>query len=557
MKNKQIQDLIVSAYSYKKNLRFFAFTSLLAMLLSTCQKWDLERIDFLKLKIEEVQLLSPTAVSLTIRLEGLEVGEVQNHGLLWSTSDSLPKLTASEREIIQLGAKENNGLFTAQIEGINPNQKYWIRAYAELAEEVVYSETKSLFTPVELQVDANHLEVIRGTANALGIASITGLVDGATIGAYGHCWTNENRWPLISDNRTVFGESTSDIPTFESKITNLEAFEKYYIRPYATAGGEVFYGEVDSLAKANAWQIRVDGPWWEVHQSSYYSIKGLGYLLIIPPWSNGKDNFWHYDPVENNWFKNRDCPAPTRSWPFSAQTATKAYVGLGETEQGDRYRDIWEYDTQTDIWRFKADFPEPGRSFTTGFTINGTIYMAFGKSDMGDHNDIWRFDPDEGIAGTWQHVLDCDCTPRSDAHAFVLDGKAYLLGGSSAQIVVFDPENSTHPCYVQSSNQALERYRPVAIAHDGLGYYGGGITGAAETKNDFWEYDPHYEGNGFDGAGNPMGRWSKLANLTDLPITSGREGAAAFSIQDRLFVGFGYHNHHSNFDFWEYFPDEK
>lgn len=88
----------------------------------------------------------------------------------------------------------------------------------------------------------------------------------------------------------------------------------------------------------------------------------------------------------------------------------------------------------------------------------------------------------------------------------------------------------------------------------GKGYIGGG-TGLTEPNaepgiHDFWEYDP--ESNA----------WSQIA---DLPISSSRQGAVAFAIGNKAYVGTGleYEFDDINFtvsttyfpDFWEYDPE--
>lgn len=82
------------------------------------------------------------------------------------------------------------------------------------------------------------------------------------------------------------------------------------------------------------------------------------------------------------------------------------------------------------------------------------------------------------------------------------------------------------------------RYRGVAFSIGKYGYAGTGLS-PAERQNDFWKFDP------------VSNEWIEIASM---PAT-GREGAIAFTIDDKAYVGGGLTDFpFPNNDFWQYDP---
>lgn len=75
-----------------------------------------------------------------------------------------------------------------------------------------------------------------------------------------------------------------------------------------------------------------------------------------------------------------------------------------------------------------------------------------------------------------------------DATSFVIDGKAYITGGASEKLWMYDPETDT---WTQKASMAVTCQNPVSFVIDGIGYVGLNLLGAHTQEDDnFWAYDP-------------------------------------------------------------------
>ncbi|HEY0895502.1 MAG TPA: hypothetical protein VGE15_03035 [Sphingobacteriaceae bacterium] len=167
-------------------------------------------------------------------------------GICWATTSN-PTTSNSKT---MLGGGE--GSFQSDLTGLQPNTRYYARAWAwDESQTVTYGNEISFTTTGtggsggsgggttenKLTVTTTALkDISANTATSGGTVTISGL---ATVTSRGVCWgtfPNTN----INHNRTTNGSGSG---SFESSLTNLAPNMKYYVRAYAIDGsGTVVYG---------------------------------------------------------------------------------------------------------------------------------------------------------------------------------------------------------------------------------------------------------------------------------------------------------------------------
>jgi len=76
------------------------------------------------------------------------------------------------------------------------------------------------------------------------------------------------------------------------------------------------------------------------------------------------------------------------------------------------------------------------RADAVGFSVNSMGYIATGQSPQ-YQNSIYQYDP---VGLTWTKMTPFEGAPRSQAVAFVLDGRAYLGTGGNGSLRFDDME---------------------------------------------------------------------------------------------------------------------
>jgi len=153
-------------------------------------------------------------------------------------------------------------------------------------------------------------------------------------------------------------------------------------------------------------------------------------------------------------------------------------------------------------------------------------------------------DDETDLVGNW---VDCKFSfegrGRSNAVSFVIDSKAYIVGGYDGEereylkdAWSFNPENKQWTLIDSLPKACIGRINAVGFSINGKGYYGLGFDGDNKL-NDFWEYDPS------------TNKWTQLNDFTG----TARYGSTAFSIGDKGYIVGGYDGTHLK-DLWEYDP---
>jgi N-acetylneuraminic acid mutarotase len=176
----------------------------------------------------------------------------------------------------------------------------------------------------------------------------------------------------------------------------------------------------------------------------------------------------------------------------------KVYAGGGNIAPGGNCTNsFYEYDTGTNVWTQKADLPgATDRSSAVTFTIGGKGYMGLGVSGYfgvgaAYLNDLWEYDP---IADVWISKAPLPDTGRGNAGCFVLNEKAYVVGGQilpsglkTAETWEYNP--STNSWAAKAAFPGGSLVYPFAFSGAGKGYISCGSQNLVMTNKSF-KYDP-------------------------------------------------------------------
>lgn len=161
--------------------------------------------------------------------------DITSKGVVWSTKAN-PTIELETRTENGSGKEE----FAANVTGLSPGTKYYLRAYAVNSDGVGYGkeitfETISQSNATVTTTDPS--EVMSSSAISGGNVTSDG---GAKVISRGVVWSKDH-YPTISfDTKTSDGSGTGK---FTSAITGLEPGTTYYVRAYATNALGTSYGE--------------------------------------------------------------------------------------------------------------------------------------------------------------------------------------------------------------------------------------------------------------------------------------------------------------------------
>lgn len=191
-------------------------------------------------------------------------------------------------------------------------------------------------------------------------------------------------------------------------------------------------------------------------------------------------------------------------------------------------------------WIEISELNDISRANSALFVIDDKAYLVggYGYCYVTTYfNTTWEFDTD---GYTWHECDTLPCSPRKAGAAFAIDGKGYFCGGISidgeyhADLFEFDPSRPAGSQWRQLSSDPFpggEFYDGLGFAINGYGFVGTGINTSIGLSNVFYKFDPS----------KPEGsRWSKL----DTPNASRRHGATVFVIGNKAYILGGRNNNY-------------
>jgi len=164
---------------------------------------------------------------------------VTARGVCWST-DPTPKIDDEKTN-----DGPGGGSFVSELNGLNPNTTYYVRAYATNANGTAYG-IAYLFDTKIITITTNNVTEIQDTSAKSGGKVIA--ISDLTIIERGICW-DVSTDPTTSQSKLV---NTDVSESFESILTNLTPSTNYYVRAYATTDDfGTYYGDEKTFRTTN------------------------------------------------------------------------------------------------------------------------------------------------------------------------------------------------------------------------------------------------------------------------------------------------------------------
>lgn len=263
------------------------------------------------------------------------------------------------------------------------------------------------------------------------------------------------------------------------------------------------------------------------------------------------NDFWKYDIATNAWIRIADFPGVPRNSAVAFSVNGKGYVGTGYDDNDDYLKDFWEYNPVSNQWKRIADFAGSARYGAVAFAIGRKGYVGSGY-DGNYLRDMYEYDPS---GNQWRQIASLGGSKRSDAVAFVNNGLAYVVTGfnNGSYLNDFWEYNPSTDAWTEKRKinsisdddydddygDNIRRSNAMAFIIDGKAYLTNGTrSGIIGTT---WEYsfgtDTWLEKESFEG--------------------SAREGGLAFSINNRGFITCGNNSAYRFDDLWEFFPQDE
>jgi uncharacterized protein (TIGR02145 family) len=183
--------------------------------------------------------VSYRSASFSCSINTLGGQSIQQYGFCWDTQEN-PDITKNKTE---LGTMTMAGEFSSDLTGLQPETKYFIKAYVTFNDITIYSlqamfTTNPLDSPTVTTNEVTNISAI--SAQCGGNVTANG---GYDVTARGVCWSATQN-PTITNSHTTDGTGTGN---YTSELTELEIQTNYYVRAYATNSAGTAYGSEKSF----------------------------------------------------------------------------------------------------------------------------------------------------------------------------------------------------------------------------------------------------------------------------------------------------------------------
>ena len=181
---------------------------------------------------------------------------VIKHGFCWSITEDP---TISSLGMCNLGDSEKAKDMTFTASSLDPNTTYYVRAYAENAEGINYSNQMKFQTngtPQLAGVETGDVSNVLATQAEVA-GNVLNLGNTERLSQYGHVWSTKAN-PTLSDSKTQHG-STAVTGGYTSTLTGLTPSTTYYVRAYVTNSVGTSYGKQKTFRTSSVVSIDKDG----------------------------------------------------------------------------------------------------------------------------------------------------------------------------------------------------------------------------------------------------------------------------------------------------------
>ena len=296
---------------------------------------------------------------------------------------------------------------------------------------------------------------------------------------------------------------------------------------------------VCSSAKAQfVWETKQDIPGVSTGRWGAYCFSLNDKIYVAGGYAGGgvldnKKDFWEYDPATDTWTQKPDVPGGTdRTGAIAFSIGGKGYIGLGSMDvfTHPSLTDLWEYDPVANTWTKKADLPDTGRKSATCFVVNNKAYVVGGSINYTGHKSahVWEYDP---VSNQWTAKKDYP-TGVEYAQSFTINNTGFVTGGYNNNVFLkstYQYDYINDDWIVKADQCGDGRLAGVAFvmgtaAYVGLGVSSASVSGSEIYKKDFCRYDPASD------------TWTPVA---DLPA-AGRAYGIACVANGKAYVGAGF-----------------
>lgn len=313
-----------------------------------------------------------------------------------------------------------------------------------------------------------------------------------------------------------------------------------------------------------------------------YFVGGRGYIKSEAYFLDT----WQFDPEYNSWKQCANVPAEKGRYYGVAFAATgsdgktKGYYGTGMGKSAELFKDFYEFNPegQTQVssttgtikellgtWTITDSLPGEPIYGMVGFSINGVGYVGAGNTkNQGYANTYYSYNPSNPDGEKWQIVENINPAKRCHGSVFVINNRAYIVGGVSNNLYVrdferFDPNvekgdyrwfkitQDFADDYRSTKYTKVYRQQAAAFVVNGRGYLCCGSTGGA--KSDIWEYIPY-------GGRDNMGVWTEVCSFEGSQRYACQGFATSYGVGyvGMGMIGTGQDQQYD--DLWEFHPEE-
>ncbi len=284
------------------------------------------------------------------------------------------------------------------------------------------------------------------------------------------------------------------------------------------SSGSQYFTDFKSYGGGTNWTSLADFPGPGRQGAFSFAVDGKGYVGCGYYNDTAEiyyNDVWVYDPVINEWDTLADFPGGLRTGAVSFVVGGKAYVAGGHYDSDDTKGDCYEFDPATGTFTAVDDMGFK-RTGAFAFVIGTRAYVGGGY----DNNLVRQFEYFDAATKSWNGdpasddddlrdlYLDSDDIDDIDDYdevlnllrrwttTFVVDDKAYILGGNNGSVLgdcwEYDPttdiwtEKNSFDTYMSSRQNAT------AFVLNEVPYIMAGYTGSSYL-DDVWYFEPNEE----------------------------------------------------------------
>jgi len=374
---------------------------------------------------------SPTAAICNTYSDDFGPFQIKRYGFCYSATVTVP--TVNDSLLLLQNTLSSPSDFNAVIDGLNPLNEYYIRAFVEMDSQIIYSTSALRVTnlpvgairlkPISSPTDLNRREAISFSLNGKGYVGL-GLGNADEV--------LHDLWEY--DPVTDKWERKADYPMNRYAASVFVIDSKAYVCGGAfenAANGSVHCHVYDPLLDQWTRMLPMDEA---VAGSVGFSIDDKGYIAGGITYDNPEclTNLWMYDPAVNTWSEKASLPIGQCAG-TGAVINGKAYVGLGYDENS-----LFEYNPLLDSWKKLAEYNGLATGDLINFQSNEEIYFGFGfrrfSTNSGNAyeptNDIFKYNLAED---KWYNILNLmeeDIPNFSEAITFQIEDRLFIGSGA-------------------------------------------------------------------------------------------------------------------------------